>query len=161
MESSITVSDNVLPENEFEFLKNTIESPYFPWFFKPGIDYANDGKSQFTHNIYDDGKENSSVFQYMLPLLEFLGAKELIRIKANLLVKTNKVEENSLHIDYENCKTAVYYVNTNNGYTFFEDGQRIKSVSNRLVRFDSNTLHGGTSCSDELCRIVINFNYIV
>jgi len=51
------------------------------------------------------------------------------------------------------------YVNTNNGYTKFEDGTKVESVANRLVTFPANMKHKGTSCTDEKIRVVINFNY--
>ena len=56
--------------------------------------------------------------------------------------------------------TAIYYVNTNNGYTYFEDGQKVESVENRLVIMPSNLPHAGATCTDELRRVVINFNYL-
>ena len=55
--------------------------------------------------------------------------------------------------------TAVFYVNTNNGYTIFESGEKVSSVENRMVIFDSNILHTGTTCTDERVRCVLNFNY--
>ena len=50
-------------------------------------------------------------------------------------------------------------MNTNDGYTEFEDGTKVESVANRLVTFPANLKHTGTSCTDEKTRIVINFNY--
>ena len=55
--------------------------------------------------------------------------------------------------------TSIFYVNTNNGYTKFEDGTKVESVANRLVSFPANKKHTGTSCTDEKTRVVINFNY--
>ena len=56
--------------------------------------------------------------------------------------------------------TAIYYVNTNNGYTLFKDGNlKVDSVGNRIVIFDSCKLHKAVSCTDEKRRVVINFNY--
>ena len=55
--------------------------------------------------------------------------------------------------------TSIFYVNTNNGYTKFEDGTKVESVANRMVTFPSNMKHTGTSCTDERIRVVINFNY--
>ena len=55
--------------------------------------------------------------------------------------------------------TSIFYMNTNNGYTKFEDGTKIESVANRLVSFPSNMKHKGTSCTDEKTRVVINFNH--
>ena len=49
-------------------------------------------------------------------------------------------------------------MNTNDGYTEFENGHRVESVANRVVIFDSNIKHTGVSCTDEKRRVVINFN---
>jgi hypothetical protein len=50
-------------------------------------------------------------------------------------------------------------MNTNNGYTYFEDGTKAKSVANRLIKFDNVMYHSGTTCTDENQRVVININY--
>ena len=49
----------------------------------------------------------------------------------------------------------------NDGYTYFEDGKKIKSVENRLTKFDNITYHSGTTCTDNNKRVVININYEV
>jgi len=36
---------------------------------------------------------------------------------------------------------------------------KVESVANRLVEFDSNLEHTGSSCTDENIRVVINLNY--
>jgi hypothetical protein len=56
-------------------------------------------------------------------------------------------------------KTAIYYLNTNNGATRFEDGTEISSVENRFVVFDSDNSHTAVSCTDQKARFLINFNY--
>ena len=67
-----------------------------------------------------------------------------------------------MHVDYNfDGTTCIYYLNTNNGYTLFEDGSKIESVANRLVLFDANIKHAGTSCTDALYRAVINFNFLL
>jgi zinc D-Ala-D-Ala carboxypeptidase len=55
------------------------------------------------------------------------------------------------------CTTAVYYVNTNNGETVFENKKSITSEENKFVSFSSKLKHSGTTntCSNK-CRIVIN-----
>ena len=50
-------------------------------------------------------------------------------------------------------------MNTNNGYTIFEDGTKVESVANRMITFPANLKHTGTSCTDQQVRIVINFDY--
>ena len=51
-------------------------------------------------------------------------------------------------------------MNTNNGYTEFEGGQKVESVANRLVTFPSKIEHCGVSQTDEQTRILINFGYL-
>lgn len=157
--SRVKTFNDILTPTQFDRLQSHFKSSHFPWYFKPGIDYKDDGKFQFTHNIYDDYAPQSSVYDSMNEILSFLKANALIRIKANLQVRTKEIVENSYHVDYKDCKTAIYYINTNNGYTLFETGQKIESVANRLVIFDSNLKHTGSSCTDQDTRIVLNFNY--
>ena len=54
---------------------------------------------------------------------------------------------------------AIYYVNSNDGYTEFEDGTRIETIENRLLVFDSSLWHTGSTCTNAKVRCVINFNY--
>ncbi len=70
--------------------------------------------------------------------------------------------ETPLHIDvmFPGSLTAIFYMNTNNGYTYFEDGTKVESVENRLVVFPSYFSHAGATCTDEQRRVVININYI-
>ena len=55
--------------------------------------------------------------------------------------------------------TAIYYVNTCDGFTEFEDGTKTEAVANRLVKFPSNLKHRGVSQTDTRFKCVINFNY--
>ena len=101
----------------------------------------------------------------MTPILEILKPLALIRIKANLQPFSFKTVKQTPHIDFKssndtNVTTAIFYVNTNNGYTYFMDGTEIKSERNKLIMFDSKKLHAGTTCTDQKRRMVINFNYI-
>ena len=78
--------------------------------------------------------------------------------------ETLKVFENSFHSDYEpetakRMQTAIYYVNSNDGYTLFEDGTKVESVANRLVRFPASIKHTGTTCTNANRRVLINFNW--
>ena len=89
-----------------------------------------------------------------------LELSELIKIKANLSFRTTEKIIHGYHVDlpYE-CKTAIYYLNTNDGCTMFKDGREVGSVENRLVIFNSQLAHTGTTCTDQKIRSVINFNY--
>ena len=89
-----------------------------------------------------------------------VGAKKCTRIKANLTFKTPTIEPGPFHRDYADIKTAIFYINTNNGYTEFESGVRVSSVENRVCIFDSNLKHRGATHSEGgQQRIAVNFNY--
>ena len=94
-------------------------------------------------------------------------ATSMWRIKANLRTRISKNIENEFHCDMGHISeekqkqwtTSIFYINTNNGYTEFEDGTKVESVANRMITFPTNLKHRGTSCTDEKLRVVINFNY--
>ena len=90
----------------------------------------------------------------------------LIKAKANITGCTDAVQMYGYHIDVNAdlaklSKTAIFYLNTNNGFTQFEDdGEQVPSIENSLVIFNSLDKHSGTSCTDHKYRAVINFNFI-
>ena len=86
--------------------------------------------------------------------------ENLYRIKANLQFKTIFHRNTGYHYDdFPEGKIALFYVNTNNGYTKIKKVGKINCIANRLVIFDSSLEHAGFTCTDEDTRVVINFNY--
>jgi len=133
----------------------------FPWFFNSTITTPDEivDSYYFTHVFYAR-TINSSFYNILDPIIEKLNANALIRIKGNMHPNVNKFIENNKHIDYDfQHKGAIFYVNTNNGFTILEDGTKIESIENRLLMFDPSKLHNSTNCTDEKCRVNINFNY--
>jgi len=155
------IVNNCLNKEEFIDLKKLMMSNLFPWFIRWGVSYDTDNNYQFTHNFYHNHGESSHYFNLLKPILNILNPISIIRIKANLLVKENKIIKHGFHVDTysKNAKTAIFYVNNNNGFTEFEDGIISKSEENKLIIFDSVKKHTGTTCTDDFFRIVINFNY--
>jgi len=136
------------------------------WFYNDIVDYhdpENDylNNFQFTHTFYIAGRPCSDKFYLLDEIMGKLNPAAIVRIKANLLTVTQERVVHKMHCDIDNlkCKTAIFYVNSNNGVTIFEDGSEVKSVANRLVLFDSDIKHTGTTCTDQKARCVINFNY--
>jgi len=157
------VINNFLNKDQFKIIQNDIFCTYFPWYLQTGILKAGDGHRQFVHNFYNDTDYvNSSYFKLLKPILQKLKIKALLRIKANLLMKTNKIIEHGFHCDfkYKGATTAIFYMNTNNGYTKFKKNNRIiNSEENKLIYFNNTMEHTGSTCTDEDFRVVINFNY--
>ena len=133
----------------------------FRWFYCDGRSFHDDGKYLMIHMFFQpDGGSNSEHIDIWNNFMSKVGAKECKRIKANLTFKTPTIEPRPFHIDFSVGKTAVFYINTNNGYTEFESGVRVSSVDNRVCIFDSNLRHRGTTHTEsDQQRIVVNFNY--
>lgn len=153
------VIDNFIEENKFKEIQEHFLGPNIPWYFHDGVVLPGDGGYQFIHLMYTEYSPKSAYFNLIEPVFRDLGAASIVRCKANLQPRGSQIIENNFHTDFQNCVTAILYVNSNDGYTLFKNGDRIESVANRLVVFDSNLEHTGTNCTDEPCRVVINFNY--
>ena len=98
------------------------------------------------HVIYNENKPNSNIYETMIPLLEKLKAKCLIRIKANLYPHTETLYEHQVHIDYPFLHSgAILSLNTCDGYTKLKDGTKIDSVANRVLIFNSSEEHCSTT----------------
>lgn len=145
----------------------------FNWFYNDEIlEGTPAGKSvnndfMFTHMFHNwqDGV-CSDYFDDLLPLLNTINPKIILRVKANLRPYGKTIHESLYHVDYEQCeslknvKTAIYYVNTCNGYTKFEDGTKEYSEKGKVIMFDQGIKHAGTNTTNEKRRMVININYI-
>ena len=164
----IEIKDNFLDHHEFNMIQNNLMGVSFHCYYNSAIDLPEDkDKFQFVHVFYENCIPGPSA-EVINPIITKMAPILLWRIKANLLTKTPNIVENDFDVDVfdgelkvrEQLTTSIFYVNTNNGYTKFEDGSKIESVANRLLSFPSNMKHTGTSCTDEKIRIVINFNYL-
>ena len=174
----IKIEDNFLEQKKFDKIQNFMwgDESKIPWFYGNIIDYPDDvDKFQFFHLFYRYDAPQSPFLNDLTPIVEIIKPLSTFLIKANLLTRTPNIVENEFHIDIANLEaspeklrqwtTSIFYINTNNGYTEFQDGRiamentKVESVANRMVTFPSNLRHRGTSCTDKKTRIVINFNY--
>jgi hypothetical protein len=171
------IYDNFLDEGIFNNITSELTGAGFPWYYNEKInDVVNDQKEtteeslnpdlynyQLTHKFYDDYSPQSNWWYLVEPIIKKIGANSVLRVKANLGMATPVRIAGGLHTDYgdkyKNSKTGVFYINTNNGSTIFEDGSEVASVKNRFVTFNTDILHSGVSCTDSKNRIVINFCY--
>ena len=164
------VIDNFLSDYDFKSLTHILMGNDFPWYWNGETlpsddDYHNPNDYQFTHRIFDlsDGGILSDYYSLCDIIQQKLGVRKLSRIKMNLLPQTFFHRKGGMHTDLGGLpsiqKTAIFYLNTNNGWTEFKKGGKVKSVANRMVIFDSNLEHTGVSCTDENRRVLVNFNY--
>ncbi len=166
----ITIHDDFLPKGAFENLTSFLTSTKVPWSFHPCKVSRKESTDslQFVHMFYEvylPPKLRPPVCNDLHPLgnlIHTLKPAIVLKIKANLTPRTAQPDKTDFHTDFDGsipCKTAIYYLNTNNGYTEFEDGTMIESIANRLVVFDNGQRHRGVSCTDEKSRYVLNLNY--
>tara|TARA_B100000287_G_C20656218_1_gene788646 strand:+ start:813 stop:1319 length:507 start_codon:yes stop_codon:yes gene_type:complete len=162
------IIDNFLSKYQFESLEKDILGTSFPWYFNR---YATGKRyediSQFTHTFYDNRSPwngiGSNWYNIVEPFIIKLGAKTIYRIKANLNPRTFIHRNTGYHVDFKDNdpphKTAVFYVDTNNGWTQFKKGGKVKSIANRIVIFDCDQVHAGFTATNQERRVVINFNF--
>lgn len=155
------VIKNFLEEREFHKLKNSMLNPWFPWFHQDGTTYVSDGTYQLTHTYCTHGTTNSPHVNKLDYLLDKLNVDKLERAKVNYQYRERGITVQNYHIDFPNITTAILYMNTNNGYTKFKNGDISPSVENTLVMFDSNLEHAGTTCTDAPFRVVLNLNFTI
>lgn len=159
------IIDGALADQDAEYIKKTLTSSEFPWFYQSSVARNNDDKDvsqyYFTHTFYNQDNWNSSWGEKILqPILSILKPKSLIRIKGNFYPRSENEVKNNAHIDYPfSHKGAIYYVNSNDGFTILDDGTRVQSIENRILLFDPSLYHNSTHCTNDHGRININFNF--
>ena len=176
------VIDDVLVESDLRAIQRELMwNDMFPWYFtdevvRKGEKTIHDG--WYGYHIFYEARDmesenyrnrltlnyvNISSFTHILrPVVDVLKPRALVRIKGNFYARTTEVDEAERHHDLADDpphQGAIFFVNTNNGFTRLEDGEKIMSVENRLLLFDASQQHNSTTCSDEKGRFNVNFNY--
>ena len=159
------IIDNFLPKDEFNNLNDAMNKD-MPWFYLDSVATPEDnGKTNnsyyyFFHLLYSESMPCSPSFDIVVPLLNALKMKALMRVKANLYPSTKKIIQHDSHVDFPyKHKGALFSINTCDGCTVLDDGTRIDSVANRLLLFDSSKEHSSTTCTNDKVRMNININY--
>ena len=157
----IEIIDNFLPEEEFKTIQSCMMGGEFRWFYTEGRATRDDGSFLMIHMFFQpEVGANSEYLNMWNTFMNKVEAKKCRRIKANLILRTSEPEPSLYHTDFEDMKTATFYINTNDGYTEFENGVRVSSVANRVCIFDSTLNHRGTTHTEgDQQRVVVNFNY--
>jgi len=158
------IIDNFLPEDEFLQIKNSILNHSFPWNLTPVVTNEKENlptfaSYYFTHEFWS-GFHTEPQAQIFAPILNKIQCHSMMRIKGNLYPSTETIVHHDNHVDYEfsHCG-AIFYLNTNNGLTILEDKIEVESIENRLLLFDPSKPHRSTTCTDDKCRVNINFNF--
>ena len=154
------IIDNFLPQDYLVHLQRMMLDHNFPWLYNAEVANSGDPDFYFTHNLFQEFRPTSSIFEEFIPFFKQLEMNALVRARALLYTNQGRQIVHEKHIDFKfPHKTAVFYVNTNNGYTEFEDGTKVESVENRIVFFDGSRPHNSSTCTDQKIRVVLSINY--
>jgi|TARA_R100000482_G_C5100753_1_gene135497 hypothetical protein len=158
------IIDDVLTKEQFKEIKKFILNSDFPWNLTTVVTNKNESlplkaSYYFTHEFWSGFNIEPQV-QIFAPLLNKIECRAMMRVKANLYPSTDDIVYHDKHCDYDfSHKGAIFYLNTNNGLTILEDKVEVKSIENRLLLFDPSKPHNSTTCTDDKCRVNVNFNF--
>ena len=177
--NDITIIDNAVSQDLADLLEDQmcarVKHGGMAWFFSDVVTIDEEiylARShpqiyKFNHIFFEKGNPKSAAYPVIAPILDLLKCDAVTNIRAFLTTYTGSAYQGAFHTDAD-CTdpttikhryTAIYYVNTNNGYTLFEDGQKVESVKNRLCIFPFYKRHAVVTATDVKARAVINFNY--
>ena len=187
MHQSIQVKDDVLPWQEFQHFAYTImKTPVYVPHDSSATEGETDGSiNDFGLKDYPDVKIHESIFSTLLYQSQFNGAyvsnifqgcdqtvkkllavlecEELFTARVSCTTGQAKNYVSQFHTDFDSdpriTKTAILYLNANNGGTKFKTGDFVQSKPNRLSLFPNDMLHAGVWCTDKKLRFIVNFNY--
>jgi hypothetical protein len=178
--SDIEVIDNFLSKTDHDNLTAELLGVEFPWYYQgtkiAGIDSmalvepsqrAIDmgygfHDFQFTHQVYREHSWQSNFGDIFASLLVKIAPVAWIRIKANMTLQAQEVATIGFHNDHPSdlVKASIYYLNSTDGGTIFQSGDRVECVANRLVTFNANEMHSAETFTNARVRCVVNMNYI-
>ena len=90
------IIDNFLNEDNFTELYSVLMGDEFPWFYNKNVVYDNAlcnelDHYQMTHRFYLDNVPSSGYWNIIQPLINKINPKSLIRAKANLIPRNQKI----------------------------------------------------------------------
>lgn len=160
---------NYLDNTSFTEIQRTLYDQKFPYYFRGTVAYEVAGEEKFImgHVLYDwkrGGNLTDSKYIDILlkPLVNRLQPKTLFRAQVNMNTKNGIRQFAHWHVDQPGTvhSTALYYVNTNDGWTEFETGEKIPCIANSIGIWSENIRHRGAYQTDTAVRLAININYI-
>lgn len=162
--------NNFLPRDVFSDIQSFLMEGDMMWSYRNALtDGADTCGFHFSGDVFHAERKQCDVpllEKVGVPIISRLPMSKLIRIKINCYPRQVRVGEDnfpksSYHIDLDYPHhTAILGINTNNGYTEFDDGTKLESIENSLIMFEGNQRHRAVGCTDENIRVNININWM-
>ena len=152
------IVDNFLELSDYNNLVNDLLSDQFDWYHNH--DKKLDHLHYFAHIFYTNYGFSSKFANKLNPFIKKINPASFVHIRATLFSKNNKVEEfvptNEFSFKH---KCMLYFVNANDGYTKLPDGTKLYSKDNRAIFFEVNSPYIDTTCTNDVFRMTMAFNY--
>lgn len=151
------IIDNLLEKEDFESLCSTILDKNFLW----SINNSQESDTLFLELLhYTNHQPLSEFYNEVVPIMRKVQMLGLVEVKSNLYFGNTYTQSFKKEKQYDfSVGTAIYYINSNDGYTMLEDGSKIESKENRILLFENSNWYYETNCTDNSCRVNITFNY--
>jgi len=187
----IKVIDNFLKPTYYNEIKRILEGDMFPWFYKSNISLPSEmiktdelTSYGFFHMLDNNSPYGKFFTPFFYDCIDTIGAKEVIRARADMTMYSHKEKTHEPHVDMPNKNhwSAIYYVNDSDGdtivydelydkkyeedpmYTYkpedFTEIKRVSPKANRLFIFNGLNMHTGQSPTKHKNRIIINCNFV-
>lgn len=162
-EAKIKIIENFLPESIFKNIQSIMLGPEMVWYYQnhTTINSNQEEDFYFAHIFFEDKRQRSELFQTIIhPILGRIDFNYLLRARGRLI--TRKVEQvpHEFHVDSDiKHFVALFSINSNNGYTLFENGEKSISKENTLLLFDGSLKHATVPQTDSRIRVNINLNF--
>ena len=174
----IQIIDNFLPLEIFnEFTKHAICSPHFVGVGHTAFaneacnnNFAEQQMQAIMFQRYINSCEVSDCYLHVEPHIKkihkLLEIKRLWLMRVNCTFGNKEGYQGAWHTDINwseyfktHGKTAIIYLNSNNGGTQFKNGPFVESKANRCVIASNTAIHAGVWSTNTKCRYVLNINY--
>tara|TARA_A100001035_G_C27531318_1_gene385365 strand:+ start:48 stop:626 length:579 start_codon:yes stop_codon:yes gene_type:complete len=183
----IKIFDDFLTKSYHEEILKLMSSFNFPWYWQDNITLKEGSKNLnkygFSHIFWtqEAGQRNSIETLFLksalLQMLDVTECNSIVRSRADMTTYVGKEFIHDPHIDFDFPHIAsIYYVNDSDGDTIFynqktydtnqidnldlQEYKRVTPKANRLVIFEGDIVHTGSSPVNSKKRILINSNFL-
>jgi hypothetical protein len=152
------IVDDFLELNDFNNLVKDLLSGDFEWYHNHDTEL--DDLHYFAHIFYTNYGFSSKFANKLNPFIKLINPASFVHIRATLFSKNNVVTEFGTINEFAfKHKCMLYFVNANDGYTKLPCGTKLYSKENRAVFFDVESPYIDTTCTNDVFRMTMVFNY--
>ena len=164
----MNVFDDFLPQKDASAIQSYMMSEHFPWFYS-----SDDPSTKYEHIFYAAKGENpepdrevtAGTALILDPLMAALKVSKPFVVKAVSLAKTHNIIQQEYTTSTR--KTAIYYVNSNDGVLEIADSNtsyspeniKVESLANSIAVLDEGLKYRGSTCTNKGRRVFIRIEY--